>query len=158
MRAKLHSLFSAHFDAHMQEVVRGAGAAFLLRSTGAVFSFLFNVLLARFLGADGSGIYYLAAGVVILATAIAQMGLDQTLLRFTAAHVAMEEWSAVKGMYRQSMGLALLSSSLCTALVMVGAPLIAERLFSDPNLITPLRWMALSIIPMTLATLYGEQP
>ncbi|MBU1615458.1 hypothetical protein KJ693_09145 [bacterium] len=43
-------------DLHMQEVVHGVSIAFVLKVLGARFGF--NVLLARMLGAEGAGIYF----------------------------------------------------------------------------------------------------
>lgn len=54
-----------HLDQHMREVV-----------SGAEFGFLFNVLLARSVGADGTGIYHLALTVITPATVAGRMGLD----------------------------------------------------------------------------------
>jgi O-antigen/teichoic acid export membrane protein len=143
-------------DGHTQEVVRGAGVAFILRVTGAGFGFLFNVLLARLLGAEGAGIYYLAFTVTSMATVAGRAGLDNALLRFTAAHSALGEWAAVKGVYRKGIALALLASSLSTMAVVIFAPEIAGVIFSEPALATPLRFMALSIVPMSLIMLHGE--
>lgn len=152
----MHLPFLKRLDRHMQEVVSGAGIAFVLRVTGAGFGFLFNVLLARFLGAEGAGIYYLAFTVTTVATVAGRMGLDNALLRFTAAHSALGEWGAVKGVYRHGMRMALLASGSATVVVFACAPLVARGIFSEPSLITPLRWMALSILPMSLILLHGE--
>lgn len=148
--------FLKRFDPHMQEVVRGASGALIIRVIGAGFGFLFNVLLARMLGAEGAGIYYLAFTTTTIATVAGRMGLDNALLRFTAAHTAMGEWSAVKGLYQRGIRLALLASGLATAAVMIGAPFLAREVFSEPDLATPLRWMSLAIVPTSLLSLHGE--
>ena len=87
----------------MQEVVNGASVAFVIKVIGAGLSFGFNVLLARMLGADGAGIYFLALTVTTIATVFGRMGLDNALLRFTAANAAVGDWGAVKGIYRKGM-------------------------------------------------------
>ena len=50
----------SRFDVHMREVALGASQAFVLRAMGALLAFLFNVALARLLGAAGAGLYFLA--------------------------------------------------------------------------------------------------
>jgi hypothetical protein len=41
---------------HMQEIIKGAGIAFLLKIFGSMLSFGFNLALARFFGAEGAGL------------------------------------------------------------------------------------------------------
>ena len=143
-------------DRHMREIVRGTGAGFSMRVAGAAFAFLFHALLARLLGAELAGIYYLAFTTVSVAIITGRVGLDNALLRFTATHAAAGDWEAVKGLYRQGIRITLLASGLSTVLVVLGAPLIAQTIFSEPELVAPLRWMALSIMPTSLLFVPGE--
>ena len=50
----------ARTDQYMRDVIQGSSKAFVLRVLGAGLSFGFNAMLARLLGAQGVGIYYLA--------------------------------------------------------------------------------------------------
>ncbi|MCW8816038.1 MAG: hypothetical protein OQK59_08655, partial [Chlorobium sp.] len=47
-------------DVHMLEVINGAAVALVLKVLGAGLTFLFNLVLARTLGAEGAGLYFLA--------------------------------------------------------------------------------------------------
>jgi O-antigen/teichoic acid export membrane protein len=143
-------------DSHMREVVRGATAALVLRALGQGLGFGFNVLLARLLGADGTGVYYLALTITSVATVVGRLGLDNALLRFTAANATLEDWAKVAGVYRKGMLIAVSASTVATVLVVGGAPLIAQGIFSEPTLSEPLRMMALSILPMSLLNLHAE--
>lgn len=55
--------YAFKFDSHVLEVLRGAGLAFLLRGVGAGLAFLLNVAIGRMLGAEGTGVYFLALSV-----------------------------------------------------------------------------------------------
>ena len=156
LRARAHALVRSRLDGHMREIVRGAGSGFSMRVAGAAFAFFYHALLARLLGAELAGIYYLAFTTVSVAIIIGRVGLDNALLRFTATHAAAENWDAVKGLYRQGIRITLLASGMSTVLVVLGAPLIANNIFSEPALVTPLRWMALSIVPTSLLFVPGE--
>ncbi|UZJ41942.1 oligosaccharide flippase family protein [Prosthecochloris sp. SCSIO W1101] len=63
------------------KVIKGAAVALVLEVLGAGLTFLFNMVLARALGAEGAGIYFLAITVNTIATVFDRMGLDNTLLR-----------------------------------------------------------------------------
>lgn len=156
LRARAQALIRGRLDGHMREIVRGAGSGFSMRVAGAAFAFFYHALLARLLGAELAGIYYLAFTTVSVAIIVGRVGLDNALLRFTATHAAAGDWDAVKGLYRQGIRITLLASGLATILVVLGAPLIARSIFSEPALITPLRWMALSIVPTSLLFVPGE--
>jgi O-antigen/teichoic acid export membrane protein len=142
-------------DYNMKDVMRGAAAAFSLRVLASVLGFGFSVLLARLSGAEGVGIYYLAGMVTGFAAVVGQLGLDNALLRFTAANAAQANWIGVAGVYRKGLWIATGVSVLVTALVIGGAPWIAQVIFSEPALVKPLRLMALAILPLSLIALYG---
>jgi O-antigen/teichoic acid export membrane protein len=143
-------------DGHTKEVVNGAASAFVLRIAGAVLSFALSVVLGRMLGANGVGLYFLALSVVTIATVLGRVGLDNTLLRFTAASASSGDWVAVKGLYVKSIRFTLVASTLMAIPVAVFAPWIGNTLFDDPNLTDPLRLMALGIVPTALFTIVAQ--
>ena len=63
-------------DEVLQTLVRGATPVFAARIAGAVAAFGFHILAARHLGAGGLGIYYLGLAVVMIASMLARLGLD----------------------------------------------------------------------------------
>jgi O-antigen/teichoic acid export membrane protein len=130
----------SHFvswDRHTWEVASGAAVALVLRVAAAGLSFVFNIVLARLLGIEGVGVYYLAFTVTTIASVAGRAGLDNALLRFVATSAAQANWAEVSGLYRRAI-------------------VISEDLFSDPDLIDPLRLMSLGIVPLSLLTLHGE--
>jgi O-antigen/teichoic acid export membrane protein len=143
-------------DFNMKEILRGASVAFVLKVIGGGLGFMFNVLLARLLGPEGTGIYFLALTVTTIATVFGRLGLDNALLRFTAANAGVGDWSAVKGVYEKGMTLALVASGTAAVVMFAAARLLAERVFSKPELTAPMRWMALAVVPVAFLTLNGE--
>ena len=146
----------SHLDHHMHEVLRGASVAFILKILAAILGFAFNVVLARLLGADGAGMYFLALTVSTVAEVLGSLGLDNTLLRFTATSAAVGDWEAVKGACTKGLKLALGASSIVALAIVLAAPWLAEALFSEPALTAPIRWMALAAIPVSLFRLHGQ--
>ena len=140
----------------MKEMVRGATVALMLKvlSTGLVFGF--NVLLARLLGAEGAGVYYLALTVTTIASVVGRMGLDNALLRFTAVNAVQGDWNKVAGVYRRGIWIATVVSTVATVFVVSSAHWVAQSIFSEPTLTVPLRLIALGILPLSLLTLHAE--
>lgn len=144
------------FDEHMQEVVSGAAIALVLKVLGAGLTFLFNLVLARTLGAEGAGLYFLALTVTTIATVFGRIGLDNTILRFIAANASVNDWSAVKGVYVKSMKLALIASSFSATALFVFAQVLADKVFQIPELFIPVRWMSFAVVPMTIVMLHAQ--
>jgi len=139
----------------MREVIGKSGAAFTLRVTGAGMGFIFNVMLARLLGAEGAGVYYLALAITGIGALVSTVGIPDALLRFIAAHAAHGEWDKVAGVYRLGVKISAAAAVVCTALLVGFAPWLSESVFADPDLTGPLRIMSLAVLPMTLITLHG---
>lgn len=143
-------------DDHVRQLVKGTSLAFGLKMAGVAFNFLFNYFIAKYYGAEGAGIYFLSLTLVTVATVLGRMGMDNALLRFVSRHAAAGEWEAVKGVFRKGILISSLVSGLLTAVVFMLAPEIAARLFDEPQLALPLRWMSLAILPFSLTMLFAE--
>lgn len=143
-------------DPHMREIVRGTLLAFILKIIGSGLVFAFNVAVARLLGAQETGLYFLALSVTAIGSVVGRVGLDNTLLRFTATHAAKGEWDQVKGAYALGMRIAVTASGSLALVGFLLAPWLAGTLFRKPELTEPLRWMSLSILPFALLNLQAE--
>lgn len=143
-------------DPHMREVGRGTALAFILKVAGSGLAFGFNVAVARLLGAEGAGLYFLALAVTTIISVIGRVGLDNALLRFIATRAAHEDWAGVKGVYALGMRMAVVASGALTLIIFLAAPWIASALSKKPELAEPLRWMSLSILPFALLNLQAE--
>lgn len=143
-------------DHHMREVLQGATVAMILKVLSAGLSFGYNIVLARLLGAQGTGVYYLALTVTTIASVLGRVGLDHTLLRFTAASAVQEDWNRVADIYRKGIYLSTGASLAAMVVLYFSAQEIAARIFSEPELDQPLRVMALSIPFLSLLTLHGQ--
>lgn len=71
-------------------ILLDTGTVFARRMAGRIAGFVFSLVLARGLGADGAEIYFLAVAIVHLASIVGRLGLDNVMVRFAAA-------SAVRG-------------------------------------------------------------
>ena len=157
----LHAFFASTLQRLLsnrehREILRRGFTAVLLRFLGAALGFLNTILLARFLGATDAGIYLLALTVVTISSIIGRFGLDNALVRFAAADAALRSLATVRSLYRKSIAISSLVSGLVTGIVLLGAPWIAEVVFSEPNLVQPLRLMSVGILPASLLNLHAE--
>ena len=143
-------------DIHMKDVLHGSVSAATIKVLGMGLGFGYNILLARLLGAEGVGVYYLALSVTTIGVIIGQVGLGSVLLRFTAANVALQNWEKVAGIYRNGILMAAGTSITVSMIVFGVAPWLANTFYSEPALARPLQVMAFAIFPMSLLLLHAE--
>jgi O-antigen/teichoic acid export membrane protein len=143
-------------DPHMQEVARGTLLAFVIKVFGAGLTFAFNVAIARLLGADGTGIYFLALSATAIASVLGRVGLDNTLMRFVASNASRGEWSNVKSVYALGLRMTIVASGLVSIIVFFSSGWLASVLYGKPALAEPLRWMSLAILPFSLMHLHAS--
>lgn len=140
----------------MKDLVPSALLSLTVRVLGAAAAFGLSVLLARTLGAEGTGHYFLVATVAVVGAVLGRVGLDNAVLRLTASHAAANEWAVVKGLQRKALLYCVSASCVAALLMFAAAPWIASRLFGDQTLTAPLRYMALGVVPMALYNLYAQ--
>lgn len=148
-RAPKQSL-AGRFDLFLRDGLSGAVGSLALRGLGIAVTFFSQLLLARTLGAYGTGIVVLAVTVAGVPAALAVLGLDNTLIRFVGAAKARQDWSEILGLARISLQLSAIASTIGGMMLFFAAPLLARELFEEPALIFPLELAALSIVPFTL--------
>ena len=145
--------FRHRLDLHMMEVLSGAAVALFLRLLGGISQLLFNIILARSVGAQGMGVYALAVSTSTLTSLIGRIGLDQTMLRFIAVHADACAWGKVKGVFARGMAIALFASTVTAVVLFLASPWLSVTIFHQPSLEMPMRWMALSVVPFSLLNL-----
>src|SRR5262245_11776050 len=120
-----------HTDPHMSEIISGAGISLTWRIIGAGLAFVFSLLLARFLGGQQAGLYFLAISIVMVVSVASRLGLDNALVRFAASNASQENWIGVRGLVVKGIGIAGMLSLVTTIILFAGADWAARTIFSE---------------------------
>ena len=148
MRSKIKAIFD---DKEHRHTAINAAIALSIRVLGAGMSFLFNLIIARQLGAEESGYFFLALALVMLLSAVARLGFDNTVLRFTSADAA--NGYTVKAILNFALKFSLPAASLFVVTTYLLAPWLAESVFHKPRLATSLQFIAPSIVGLSIVLL-----
>lgn len=148
-------LFFKKLDIQAHEILRKSATVFALKIFGTGLAFLFQIAIARYLGASGSGIYFLALTIVTLVAITARLGMDNSVTRFVAAHASENDWLKVKGVVRHALRFTLAISFISSVILFFLANSLAEDVFGKPELATPLKIMSLFIAPIALFWIYA---
>lgn len=153
MKNKIEALRN---DPHLLEVIWGTSRALVIRSLGTLLGFAVSVIISRLLGAEGSGVYYLAASVMAIAATFGQIGFENTVIRFVASHAAVGEWNSVRFVYRTAIRAVFLASLVVAMTIFAAAPWLAYHFFGKPVMEVPLRLMALAVVPFSISQIQTE--
>ena len=96
-----------------------------------VLGFINRIVIARFIGEEGVGLYMMAVPTFILAITITQLGLPVAISKNVAEAEAAGDHAKIKKILVVSLGTTLALSIIFTPLLLLTAPLLAETLFTD---------------------------
>ncbi len=138
-------------DAHIKELLKGAGAAFGIRLAVIVFGYLFMLLVTRRLGPRGWGIYSLFLVFLQISVMPAVLGLDTALVRFVAESLPSENYLRLKRVYKKATSFVFFLSILISLSCFFLSPWIAAHVFGKPYLSTPFRIASVLVPPFALS-------
>ncbi|MCG9697099.1 oligosaccharide flippase family protein [Shewanella sp. Isolate11] len=107
-------------------------------------AFIFNLIIARELGAEQAGIFFIALSIAMLIASVSRLGFDDTVLRFTAAN--NDNPYIIKSILHFSLRFSVPVAILFTVLIYFLSPYIAGALFKKNELNSVLSSMSPSIV------------
>ena len=148
--------FPIKLDGHAREVLSKGAIAFILKIMGAGLAFLFHMAIARYLGASGSGVYFLSLTIITFVATVTRLGMDNSVTRFVSAYASEQKWVKVKGIVRYALLFTLVLALIISVVLFYSADWLASTVFDMAELAIPLQLMSLIITPLALMTLYAK--
>jgi len=112
-------------------LVRGASAAFVVNILGTGLNFGVQVFLARLLGVDIYGDYIYVISWVSILVLICNLGFDTASLRFVSAYSSQAEWGLLRGFFRTSQHITIISATIISILTYSVVWLIRDNIGSE---------------------------
>jgi O-antigen/teichoic acid export membrane protein len=135
----------------MKEFYTSVAISFTVRIAAALAAFLLTLAIARTLGPEQSGYYFLAFSVVAILAAFSRIGLDNTLVRIIGA-----DTNRVTSVLKKALIMAGSASLACSILLFVYAEPLALHLFHKAELASVLKPISLGVTGLALLTLAGN--
>jgi len=110
-----------------------------------VCNVLFQILLARALGASVYGLYALGYSVLGMAGQLSMLGLQNAAVRFGAIYQGKRDKSRVKGVFLSILFISTGSAVLVATLLLFFSNFIANDIFDEPKLTMVLRGFAFAL-------------
>jgi len=130
--------------------------AFSVKGLGAIATFLMNLVLARALGAEESGYFFLSFTVMVFLAAITRCGLDSVVLRHTAAARSKGDWGAVRLVFFYGAAITVFAAACVAGHLWYWSGFLANAIFNKPSLGPVLAAIGPSIVSISLLWLIAQ--
>ncbi len=131
----------------MSKFLRGTIILLIAGFLTRVLGFINRIVIARFIGEEGVGLYMMAFPTLILVITITQLGLPVAISKNIAEAEAKGDYGKIKKILVVSLAITICLSILFTPALIFLAPYLSKTLFTDPRTHLPLLAIA-PIVPI----------
>jgi stage V sporulation protein B len=131
----------------MSKFLKGTFILLIAGLVTRVLGFINRIVIARFIGEEGVGLYMMAFPTLILVVTITQLGLPVAISKHIAEAEARGDFAKTKKILVVSLATTITLSILFTPALIFLAPYLSQTLFTDPRTHLPLLAIA-PIVPI----------
>ncbi|MGA9227110.1 MAG: stage V sporulation protein B, partial [Mesobacillus sp.] len=131
----------------MSKFLKGTFILLIAGLVTRVLGFINRIVIARFIGEEGVGLYMMAFPTLILVVTITQLGLPVAISKNVAEAEARGDYAKVKKILVVSLATTISLSIIFTPALLFLAPYLSNTLFTDPRTHLPLMAIA-PIVPI----------
>jgi len=143
-------------DKHFFELFKGGVINFVFQIIGITLNYLFILIISRFYGAEGMGIFALSFTVLNIFVLFGRFGLDVSSVKFTGEFSDRNSYSDIKDFYIKILMLAIPINIFLTLTLFLSAPFIAKHIFHKTNLTIYFQLISIGILPMALRFIHAN--
>ncbi|RDH81031.1 MAG: hypothetical protein DIZ80_12985 [endosymbiont of Galathealinum brachiosum] len=141
---------------HINEIIKGASSALVIKIVSAGVTFLFYLYLGRVLGAESAGIFFLGLTVLTIGSVIGRFGLENTVLRIVAKESYNNNWGLILSSHKKCMQIAFVFSLFTAMGVFFTSEALSVILFSSTEMVIHLEVISISIVPLALSVVNAQ--
>ncbi|MFB6203661.1 MAG: flippase [Candidatus Nanohaloarchaea archaeon] len=129
-------------DRTLNAIAKGAGIVAVGMVFSKLFTYLYRVVVARFIGPDAYGQLSLGITVLSIAGSVSLLAMNQALNKYVAKHNQNNDPAAIRGSVLSATHMVLPLSILAGIAIWFSAPFLASRVFHTPELVPVLKIFA----------------
>jgi O-antigen/teichoic acid export membrane protein len=135
----------------ISDIAKGAGIVFLGTTLGTILKYIFELIVARNLGTNLFGLFFLGLAFLKVGEIISTLGLHRGVLRYIALFRGEGDIRRTKGTIILSLRIAIIVGIVICILIIFFSSFISENIFKKAELAPVLKMFSL-IIPFTTLT------
>lgn len=128
-----------------KELINDSFLSLIIRLLGSGAAFLMNVIIARYIGAEEAGFFFLSISVTTILASVGRIGSDQTVLRFVSIHSENKEWELVHAIVKKMMSWTYLPLIAISFLLCLFAKPLSVYLFHKEALTDSIFWTGVAM-------------
>ncbi len=148
---QVHDNQELPFLPEITTIIKGAGTVFLGMVLGSALRYLFLFLIAKKLGPQLFGLFFLGFAVFKTLGTITELGLPNGMIRYVAIFQGEKDNRRIKGIIIISVFTALAAGTAVGIIIYALSPLVSVHLFGKPALALVLKYFSL-ILPFSAVT------
>lgn len=145
---------SYDISADLSRLIKGAGIIFFGSVFGSFVNYLYNIYIARTLGPEPYGLYYLSLYVFNIIAIISLLGMNQAILRYVSLYNGTGRDDKIKGTIKTGTLLVLVISCLSSSILFFLSDIIAITCFNKIQIGSLLRIFAIGIPFICISNLF----
>ena len=141
----------SYLNESLRKIAKGAGFVLIGTLIGRAFGYGSRIIIARFLGASDYGLVSLGFAALVMAAALAAIGLPAGVTRYVSFYKGKEDEGRIKGTILGAIKMNFPVSVIFALLLFFGAGWISIHFFHDANLTPVLRIFSIALPFFVLA-------
>ncbi len=138
-------------DKALKLLVRSSVIVFVALILSKIFTYLYRIIIARYLGAEIYGLLTLAMMMLSWFAVFSSLGLNQGILRFISLYRGKKEEKKIKYIFNLSLIFLLVSSLISSVLLFSLSEFISLKIFHTQDLIIFLKIFSIGVPFFTLS-------
>jgi len=138
------------------ELFRGGAIALGFKFLSVLIGYIFFWLLARWLGADGVGVFSTAWTILMIGTVLGKLGFDTSIVKFIAGSIGKGNPHHVPQIYRTSISIVGGSAIIVAIIIFFFAPQLSDLFFKSDKYIKLVRIIGVTVIPLSILNINAE--
>lgn len=143
-------------DIHLNELLTGSILTFILKLLGMLLSYIVILVISRFYGAEGIGLYTLSLTIMTFMVMISTMGIQLSVLRFVGHINNNKDYFKLRQLYKNINSIVIPTSILLSAFLFLFSEKLALSIFENPNYEDAIKLVALILPFMTIQNISVE--
>ena len=141
-------------EGNLSRLAGSAGALFAGGWMAYALSTLFQIIVARNIGAHEFGAYIVGVGIAWVLAQIAPLGMTWAVVRYVALYRSQDDVERLRGTVWLGARVTAAGGAILGAGMFLAAPVLASRVLHDPEFTLMLRLLSLSV-PLSALTELG---
>ncbi|MDA3911043.1 MAG: flippase [Bacteroidales bacterium] len=151
---KLKSFIKKDFN--LMELFRGGAIALGFKFLSVFIGYFFFWLLAKWLGADGVGVFSTAWTILMIGAVFGKIGFDTSIVKFIAGSIGRKNQHHVRPIYRYSITIVGINAMLVAGILYIFAQPISELFFNSAQYTNIVRIIAITVVPLSILNINAE--